>query len=151
MSTFHYKACGLDNVILEGISMVQDDAGDETISIVAVGRLHSAIARMVVSKPHALNGKELRFLRTEMGMTQAELSNVLRRESLTISRWERGENPIEEAADALVRLLSNEMLELGLDLTVTKVSSWTTASANTPPYVIDGSIPSAYRPVPIAA
>lgn len=147
MTSYHYKACGLDNVIVEGVNIVQDDAGESTISIVAVGRLHRAIATMVVTKPNALNGKEMRFLRTEMSMTQAELANILRRESLTISRWERGENPIEETADALVRLLANETLELGVELTVADVTGWTTASATSAPFRIDGSDPTDYRPL----
>jgi DNA-binding transcriptional regulator YiaG len=147
MPTYHYKACGLDNVILEGVDMVQDDAGEKTMTIKAVGRLHKVIAAMVVQKPHALNGKELRFLRTEMGMTQAELANILRCESLTISRWERDENPINEAADALVRLLAEESLELDIELSVTQVSGWTTASATSPPFRIDGSNPKDYQPL----
>ena len=147
MSTYHYKACGLDNVILEGIDMVQDDAGEKTIVIQAVGRLHKVFAAMVIQKPHGLNGKELRFLRTEMGMTQAELANILRCESLTISRWERDENPINEAADALVRLLAEESLELDIELSVTQVSGWTTASATSPPFRIDGSNPKDYQPL----
>lgn len=147
MASYHYKACGLDNVILEGVDMVQDDAGEKTITIPAVGRLHKVIAAMVVQKPHGLNGKELRFLRTEMGMTQAELANILRCESLTVSRWERDEHPINEAADALVRLLAKEALELGIDLSVAQVSGWTTASATNPPFRIDGSDPTDYRPL----
>ena len=147
MSKYHYKACGLDNVILEGVDMVQDDAGEKTMTIQAVGRLHKVIAAMVIQKPHALNGKELRFLRTEMGMTQAELANILRCESLTISRWERDENPINEAADALARLLAEESLELNIRLSVTQVSGWTTASATSPPFRIDGSNPKDYQPL----
>jgi transcriptional regulator with XRE-family HTH domain len=147
MSTYHYKACGLDNVILEGVDMVQDDAGEKTVTIQAVGRLHKVIAAMVVQKPHALNGKELRFLRTEMGMTQAELANILRCESLTISRWERDENPINEAADALVRLLAEETLKLDITLSVTQVSGWTTASATNSLFRIDGSNPKDYQPL----
>jgi DNA-binding transcriptional regulator YiaG len=147
MSTYHYKACGLDNVILEGVDWIQDDAGKKTMTIPAVGRLHKVIAAMVVQKPHALNGKELRFLRTEMGITQAELANILRCKSLTISRWERDENPIDEAADALVRLLAKETLELGIDLSVAQVSGWTTASATNPPFRINGSNPKDYHPI----
>lgn len=147
MTTHNYKACGLDNVILEGVDMVQDDAGEKTMTIQAVGRLHKVIAAMVVQKPHALNGKELRFLRTEMGLTQAELANILRYESLTISRWERDEHPINEAADALVRLLTKESLELDIELSVAKVSGWTTASATNPPFRINVSNPKDYQPL----
>jgi transcriptional regulator with XRE-family HTH domain len=51
-----------------------------------------------------MTGKELRFLRTEMGMTQAELAKIVHREPLTISRWERSEDEIDSNAEVLVRV-----------------------------------------------
>jgi DNA-binding transcriptional regulator YiaG len=151
MQPYHYTACGLDNVLLEGIQMVADDDNQSVLTVRRVAQLHRAIAQAVVQKPSALNGKELRFLRSEMDMTQAELAAILRREPLTISRWERSENPIEENADALIRLLAEEKLDLGLGLTVEQVTSWTLDRAHTRPFRIDGSDPKNYRPVLEAA
>jgi DNA-binding transcriptional regulator YiaG len=147
MASYHYRACGLDNVILEGLAVGEDDAGETIVTIPAIGRLHKVIATMVITKTHALTGKELRFLRTELGLTQTELANVLRREALTISRWERGENPIEATADALIRLLANESLALGLALKVADVTQWTLPNPISPSFRIDGSDPGHYRPV----
>ncbi len=151
MAVYHYTECGLDNVLIEGISPVADDSGETVITIPKIGRLHKAIATMVVNKPNALTGQEIRFLRTELGMTQAELAQILRCQSLTISRWERGETTFDETADALLRLFAQEKLELETHLRVEEVTSWTTATAVSAPFRIDGSDPRNYRPAKIAA
>ncbi len=151
MTVYHYTECGLDNVLIEGISPVSDDNGEAVITIPKIGRLHKAIAAMVVNKLNALTGKEIRFLRTEMGMTQAELALVLRCQSLTISRWERSETMFDETADALLRLLAQEKLDLGTELGVEEVAAWTTPTAVSAPLRIDGSDPSHYRPMAKAA
>ena len=149
--TYHYTECGLDNVLLEGVDPVQDDAGEAVFTIAKVNRLHAAIARAVIRKPYALTGKELRFLRAEMEMTQAELAVLLGREPLAISRWERGENPIDPAADTLVRLLAQELLAIEAGVTVREASGWHVASTFSAPYRIDASNPDDYRPMDQAA
>lgn len=151
MSSYHYTASGLENVVLEGVEVVVDDGGEGAVAIANVRGLHRTIAKEVVQKQGALNGREWRFLRTEMGLTQAQLAAIMKREPLTISRWERGETAIDETADALLRLLSSQKLELDLELNVETVTGWTTATAISVPYRIDGRDPSNYRPLPQAA
>lgn len=92
-----------------------------------------------------MTGKELRFLRTEMGMTQAELADIVHREPLAISRWERGKSPIDSNAEALIRLYAVEKLALWSGPKVSDVMEWCIPSAETPPLVIDGSDPARYR------
>lgn len=96
-------------------------------------------------------GKELRFLRTEMGMTQAELADMIHRESLTISRWERNENPIDPNAETLIRKYAIEALDLDLDADIKELSGWSIPSASQQPIEIDGSDPFNYRPTLLAA
>ena len=50
-----------------------------------------------------------------MGMTQAELAKVVHRDAPSIERWERNELPIDQTAEALMRLLAIEKLALKLD------------------------------------
>jgi transcriptional regulator with XRE-family HTH domain len=59
-----------------------------------------------------MTGPELRFIRTEMGMTQAELAKVVHHDAQSVGRWERNEFPIDQTAEALIRLLAIEKLEL---------------------------------------
>jgi len=145
MRTFRYTASGLDNVTIQGVSFPMDDAGEECIVIPNINGLHKAIAHGIVTRRSSMSGKELRFLRTEMGMTQAELANMLHREPLAISRWERAENPIDANAEALVRLHAIKSLSLPDHQDVREIAGWCIPSAETPPIVIDGSDPSNYK------
>ena len=65
MASHHYTECGLKNVIINGLTPVVDDEGDEIITIHAVNELHRVIAEGIVSHAHGISGDELRFLRTE--------------------------------------------------------------------------------------
>jgi transcriptional regulator with XRE-family HTH domain len=62
-----------------------------------------------------MTGPELRFIRTEMGMTQAELAKVVHHDAQSIGRWEHSEFAIDQTAEALSRLLAIEKLGLKLD------------------------------------
>ena len=113
MNSYHYTDCGLDNVMIKGAGVVIDDCGDESICIPNVNGLHKAVAQSIVARKSGINGGELRFLRTEMGLTQPELAALVHREPLAISRWERGEGQIDSNAEALIRLQAIEQLWLG--------------------------------------
>ena len=145
---YRYTECGLDNVIIGGVSFIIDDAGDEVVNIPNVTGLHNAIAMGIITRETAISGKELRFLRTEMGMTQAELAVMLHREPLAVSRWEREEVPIDSNVETLIRLFVGETLGLTLDASVKELSGWSIPHAKEEPIEIDGSDPKNYRPKP---
>src|SRR5882757_263047 len=108
----------------------------------------------IVRKKTSINGKELRYLRTEMGMTQAQLALVVHREPLTISRWERGEDNednIDSNAEALIRVCATQESGLPTDTKVAEISGWCVQGAEPQPLVIDGDDPSSYRLKKIAA
>ena len=150
-SSHRYMECGLDNVIIDGISTAVDDAGETVLTIPNVNGLHRAIALGIVARRSGMSGKELRFLRTEMGMTQAELAAMIHREPLAISRWERAENPIDSNAEALVRLHAIDALSLDIDASVPEISGWSIPSAREVPIEIDGHDPQNYFPKQRAA
>lgn len=146
MMAYRYRECGLDNVVIEGIEPCKDDEGDAVITIPNVPSLHRAIAAAVVKHAAGISGKELRFLRTEMGMTQAELARVVHHDAQSVGRWERGEVSIEPTAEALIRLLAIERLKPDVEWsTVEELSARCVASAGSQPIIIDGSDPSDYR------
>jgi DNA-binding transcriptional regulator YiaG len=145
MNAYRYVESGLDNVIVEGADLLVDDGEEECVTIPNVNGLHRAIAEAIVHRHSAMIGRELRFLRTEMGMTQAELAALVHREPLAISHWERGEIEIDSNAEALIRLHATERLELS-PAPVAVVAGWCIPTAQTPPLVIDGSDPDNYRP-----
>jgi transcriptional regulator with XRE-family HTH domain len=145
MGEYRYTECGLDNVFIEGINVLIDDGDEKSTTIPNINALHRVIAHGIVSRKSGMSGKELRYLRTEMGMTQAQVAKIVHREPLTISRWERGEDNIDSNAEALIRMTAIETLGLPGDATVQEISGWSIASAETPPLVIDGSDPTNYR------
>ncbi|HEV2629526.1 MAG TPA: helix-turn-helix transcriptional regulator [Pseudolabrys sp.] len=151
MPAYHYKECGLDNVMVEGIPC-QDDDGDEVVTIHNIAGLHHTIAEAIVAHKAGISGKELRFLRTEMGMTQAELAKVVHHDTQSIGRWERGEIPIEPNADAIIRLLAVERLNLsnGTD-SVEGLSGRCVPTAAPQQILIDGHDPTHYRALELAA
>jgi transcriptional regulator with XRE-family HTH domain len=150
MENYHYTECGLENVFIEGMDVVKDHAGEETVTIQAIGLLHQVIAEGIVMLSTKMSGRELRFLRTEMGMTQAQLAEVLKVTLLTISRWEREETPIHDAAEMLIRLMAVKRLGLAVDLDVDSVSSKVTLSPQKDPIRIDGSDPGHYQLLAVA-
>lgn len=145
MSTYRYTDSGLDNVIIEGVNFIKDDAGEECLMIPNVVGLHKTIAHGIVVRRAGMSGSELRFIRTELGMTQAELATMIHRESLAVSRWERGECPIDANAEAVVRLYAIQTLKLPDSPDVREIAGWCVPRAETPPIVIDGSDPSNYK------
>ncbi len=122
MKRYHYVECGLDNVIVEGVEITCDADGEEVVCIPAIGALHKAISEGILRREGAMSGKELRFLRTEMGMTQAELGQLLHRDAQTIARWEKEEIPIDGNADTVVRRLAAEKLDIDLDVTTEELA-----------------------------
>lgn len=153
MAPYHYTECGLDNVMIFGVVPCRDDDGDEVVTIPNITGLHKAIAASVVRHKAGMGGKQLRFLRTEMGMTQAELANVVHHDTQSVGRWERGEHPIEPTAEALIRLLVIERLKLKVEAgSVEELSGWCVPSAAPQQIVIDGNDPADYKEIePLAA
>jgi DNA-binding transcriptional regulator YiaG len=145
MEIYHYTECGLDNVFIEGMDIVADHSGEETVVIKSIGQLHKVIAEGIVMMPSKISGRELRFLRTEMGMTQSKLAEILKVTVLTVGRWEREETPIKDTAEMLIRLMSMEKLGLGVDLDVDSVSEKVTQEPRKDAIMVDGSDPSHYQ------
>ncbi len=102
---YHYKGCGLDNIyLLSGYDIVKDDDGEGVI-IKNMDGLHCAIAKFLVTEQKTLNGKEIRYLRTYMDLSQSGLSKLLGVDSQMVARYEKEQTPIPSPTDRLFRLL----------------------------------------------
>ena len=146
MARYHYTECGLDNVFVEGVDIIRDEDGEEVVCIPAIGALHKAIAKGILKQEGALSGKELRFLRTEMGMTQAELGRLLHRDAQSIARWEKGEVPIDGNADTVVRRLAAEKLDIALDASTEELARLTVPTAKPREIIIRRADNDGYEP-----
>lgn len=121
-NSHHYTESGLSNVYISGIAVELDDDGDEIITIPAINELHHVIALGIVSHNKGISGDELRFLRTEMGLTQAELAETVHRDKQSIGRWERGDVELDSSAEALIRRLAIEKLGLPIQAGIDELS-----------------------------
>ena len=148
---YRYDECGLENVILKDFRMMTDDTGEEVVLIPNVNLLHAVLMRLVASKESGLHPKEIRFLRTELGLTQAELALLVGRDAQTIGRWERGEHPMDQTAEMVIRKHALEHAHGDDGLTMEELAKRTTRTAVQRPLVIDAKDPSVYRPLPLAA
>lgn len=145
-TSYRYVECGLDNVLLQGLPVVIDDFGEEVITIPNVNILHRLLVVEVATKDGRLNGKEIRFLRTEMGMSQAELAALVGRDPQSIGRWERSEKSPEQAIEMIIRISALEHVE-SEHPSIEEIASWTAERATEPPILIDAHDPNNYRPI----
>ena len=100
---YHYTESGLDNVwLVSGVDYEEYD-GEVYTRIHDMDLLHRAISYRLTKQAASLEGKEIRFLRKELNVTQAELAKLLGLKSLTVARWEKNEVRIPRAADLLLR------------------------------------------------
>jgi DNA-binding transcriptional regulator YiaG len=99
----HYNWCGLDDVYLvSGYTRIPTEDGDDIV-IKDMDGLHEAIGQHLAMHKKALNGKEIRFLRHEMDLTQNQLGDLLAVSDQTVARWEKQEVAIPGPAELLLR------------------------------------------------
>ncbi len=102
---YHYTECGLEEVfLLNGFEWNTSPRG-RTIAIKDIDALNRAIGEHLSRRKKDLSGKEMRFLRREMLMSQATLAHLLKVSEQTIHRWETGKSAFPKAAEALIRRL----------------------------------------------
>lgn len=143
---YHYTACGLDNVVLKDLPIMEDDGGDEVITLPKINLLHQLLVNEVAAKHGRLNGKEIRFLRTELGMSQGQLAVLVGRDAQSVGRWERGESELEQALEMIIRMKALEFVN-GDRPSVDDVAGWTQDSTVEPAILIDAHDPNNYRPI----
>ena len=105
---FHYTGCGLDDVyIISGYDKEETHDG-VGVSIRNIEKLHDAIGKFLINGKKVLSGKELRFLRMQMKMTQSNLARILGCDTQQVARYEKEENHVSGPADRLIRLLYSD-------------------------------------------
>jgi DNA-binding transcriptional regulator YiaG len=88
---YHFKECGLPNVyLLNGVKIENDPDHGTLVTIDNLPELFMAIAFKLVAKPDRLSGREMRFLRKRMAMTQADLAKEMWVNEQTIANYEKG-------------------------------------------------------------
>jgi len=102
--THKYKECGLDNVTLIGVEYSRcENCGEEYYGYGNLEQLNEVIASTLIRKREFLIGNEVRFLRKHLGYSGAMFAKIIGYDDATLSRLERGSQPITKAFDRLVR------------------------------------------------
>lgn len=116
---YHYTISGLDNVWLKNGYEIKETRYGPAVSIHDADQLDKAIAEHLLSKKGPLNGQELRFLRTLLGLSQEGLGNMVGVKEQTVSLWERKRQheAVPTHADAFVRMLYSEKVDGNLKIT----------------------------------
>ena len=105
MQEYHYTESGLDNVWLaNGFRIVRSERGDSLV-IDDIEGLHAALGRCIVEEEKKLTGPEVRFLRTELLLSQNALAQLMGVTEQTVARWEKGKVVIPTTSDAALRQL----------------------------------------------
>ena len=102
---YHYTESGLDSVYLINGYEIVETPECRSIVIQNLDGLHQAIGRILATEKKRLSGKEVRFLRTEMLLSQSVLARLLQVDEQTVARWEKDRSKISGPADATLRLL----------------------------------------------
>ena len=100
---FQYTACGLDNVWLANGYKVKTTRHGNAVAVDDVDGLHRLIAKTLIDKPGRLSGKEFRFLRTQLGLSQEALGAMLDFSENAVSLWER-KDAVPAACDQWLRM-----------------------------------------------
>jgi DNA-binding transcriptional regulator YiaG len=110
---YHYTESGLDNVFLAigaGVQFLDLPSGKH-LKIKDIEGLHKFIGMTLANEKKNLSGKEIRFLRQEMLLSQGTLAKLLGVTEQTVHRWETGKADIAKPAEALIRSLYLAQLE----------------------------------------
>jgi putative transcriptional regulator len=108
---FHYKGCGLDDVYLaSGYEVEQTPYGDG-VRIKNLDSLHTQIGLYLAKSKKSLGGREIRFLRHQMDLTQSELARLFGCSGQQVARYEKNQSKLNGPADRMLRILFEEYTE----------------------------------------
>jgi DNA-binding transcriptional regulator YiaG len=103
-----YTGCGLDDVYLaSGYERIDTPYGTG-LTIRNLENLHKQIGLHLTKYRKALSGKEIRFLRHQMDLTQSEMARFFGCNVQQVARYEKDANKLTGPADRLLRLLFEE-------------------------------------------
>lgn len=100
---YHYTESGLTNVWLANGYEIRQTKYGNGVAFQDIAGLHRCIARMLASKSR-LTGAEIRFLRKELGLSQAKLGKLIGVTEQAVALWEK-KGRMPKAADRLLRLI----------------------------------------------
>lgn len=111
---YQYKECGLNNIYLVNGFIERVTPRGYSTAIDNVEGLHRAIGEWLARDKKVLDGREARFLRLEMGLSQVALAALLGKDEQSIARWEKKQLSQNEAippdSERMIRFLYLESI-----------------------------------------
>ncbi len=108
---YKYEESGLSNVFIEGLQ-IQDDAGEECVMIPNIYGLHKMIAQDLLTVPGKMEGEQIRFIRTEMGLSCADIAALTGQKVNDWKDVESDKHSLSRMGEACFRTLAMEKLKL---------------------------------------
>lgn len=115
---YRYLESGLDNVIIRNIEIFQCSCGEHSAFIPKIMEIHKAIAKCLIEQTRPLSGREIRFLRKNMGMKALILARFLGVDKATVSRWENDKDNHSDTVDRYIRLLYANRMNMTLEANI---------------------------------
>ena len=108
---YHYKGCGLDDVFLASGYEIEQTPYGTGVRIRNLDSLHTQIGLYLIKCRKTLSGKEVRFLRHQMDLTQSELARLFGCNVQQVARYEKNQSKLTGPADRILRILFEEHAE----------------------------------------
>jgi DNA-binding transcriptional regulator YiaG len=89
---------------VNGFEITKCDDGDEELFIHDIHGLHKAISITLVFKKGLLEGKEIKFIRSMLDLSQNKLADLIGCRYQQILLWEKGRNKMTKPVDRLLKI-----------------------------------------------
>jgi putative transcriptional regulator len=113
-SMYQYKECGLSNIYLANGYVERMTSRGRAVYVEDVEGLHKAIGLWLARDKKTLDGREARFLRLEMGLSQVALAVLLGKNEQSVARWEKktllADDGIPPESERMIRFLYLEFI-----------------------------------------
>ncbi|GEM_PF-6821085 len=108
---WHYRECGLSNVILRGMPVLHCLTCEHRNVVFSESEFaYKDISRELLLLPRTLLADEMRFLQEEMRLRDSELSFKMKRSLKEVRRWLSWKSALDPISDLRVRLLGAERI-----------------------------------------
>ena len=86
-------------------------AGNKAVQFEDATSLDLAIANALINQTEPLTGKEFRFLRQQIGMSQSDVASFMHVDPQSVARWEKGQVSLPFANEAVMRFIYSSYQE----------------------------------------
>ena len=104
----HYTESGLDNIWLQGGVAHHETPYGPGVAIDDVDGINAAVADWIVERKIYWRGREIKFLRKRLNLSQKGLADLLGYSDQQVRRWENDVAEMPSPASRLLRLLVRE-------------------------------------------